>query len=214
MSCTEWNDSLIGRLYGELDAGEAAALTAHLESCVECRLRLDDFRRVRSALRDDERHAPAAPRVVVLRPRRQLGWTALAASILGAGLLAGVGAGAGYVLGRGAAPPQAGSAGALPANTGPETEALVRREVDRRLAAMQDTIAASRSSDDRAVSSPELKAEIAKLEKRMNGMRSADLEFVLDQIGASEFRTGTRIGKTNEALRTVALASSPYANEQ
>ena len=66
MSCTAWNDSLIGRLYGELDAEKRAALAAHLEACADCRERLDDFRRVRTVLRDDEQEAPAPPRFVVV----------------------------------------------------------------------------------------------------------------------------------------------------
>lgn len=215
MSCTAWNDRLIGRLYGELDGVDAAALTAHLESCAACRETLDQFGRVRTALRDEGQHTPAAPRVVVLRARRHLGGMGLAASLLGAALLAGIGAGAGFALGRGAAPPPEGGTAAIPANPAVDTEALVRREVDRRLAALKEAnVASSRRPEERSVSSPELKAELARLEKKLNGMRAADLEFVLDQIGASEFRTGTRIGKTNEALRTVALAGNPHANEQ
>jgi hypothetical protein len=140
---------------------------------------------------------------------------ALAASLLGAALLAGAGAGAGYALGRGAAVPPAADAALNSAKPVVDTEELVRREVDRRLAAQNAASSeTSKLGGDRAVSSPELRAELAKLEKKMNGMRAADLDFVLDQIGASEFRTGTRIGKTNEALKTVALASNPYANAQ
>jgi hypothetical protein len=48
----------------------------------------------------------------------------------------------------------------------------------------------------------------------MNGARTADIDYVLDQIAASEVRVGDRIGKTNQALRTVALASNPPVNEQ
>jgi hypothetical protein len=215
MSCTAWNDSLVGRLYGEIDGDDAAALTAHLASCGDCRETLDEFRRVRTVLRDDEPQVAATPRVVVLRGRTRMGWMALAASLLGAALLAGAGAGAGYALGRGAAAPPAGNAALGSAKPVVDTEDLVRREVDRRLAALTSASGETSSKGgDRAVSSPELKAELAKLEKKMNGMRAADLDFVLDQIGASEFRTGTRIGKTNDALKTVALASNPYANAQ
>jgi hypothetical protein len=48
----------------------------------------------------------------------------------------------------------------------------------------------------------------------LNGARAADLDYVLDQLAASEYRVANRIGKTNDALRTVALASNPYAVEQ
>jgi hypothetical protein len=48
----------------------------------------------------------------------------------------------------------------------------------------------------------------------MNGARAADLDYALDQIAASEFRIGARLGNTNQALKTVALANNPYLNEQ
>jgi hypothetical protein len=213
MSCANWKSSLIGRLYGEIEADDAAALTVHLETCADCRETLEEFGRVRTALRDEAQEASAAPRVVILRDRPRLRFAALAASVLGAALLAGAGAGAGYALGLGAAPATATTAVAAAPNGA--TEEFVRREVDRRLAALRDPsgAAAGKTGKD-SVSSPELRAELAKLEKKINGQRAADLDYVLDQIGASEFRTGTRIGKTNEALRTVALASNPYVNEQ
>jgi hypothetical protein len=214
MSCANWKNSLIGRLYGEIEADDAAALTAHLETCAGCRETLEEFGRVRTTLREDAQQASAAPRVVILRDRPRLRFAALAASVLGAALLAGAGAGAGYALGLGAAPAPTATTTAVPAAPNAATEELVRREVDRRLATLGDRSAVARKSGEDSVSSPELRAELAKLEKKINGQRAADLDYVLDQIGASEFRTGTRIGKTNEALRTVALASNPYANEQ
>ena len=67
---------------------------------------------------------------------------------------------------------------------------------------------------ERPISSPELRAELAKFERRLNGARAADLDYVLDQIAASEVRVGARLGQTNQALRSVALASNPYVNEQ
>lgn len=214
MACANWKNSLMGRLYGEIDTEEAAALAAHLEGCADCRESLDDLQRVRTVLREDEPAVPATPRVVVLRARPVLRHAALAASILGAALLAGVGAGAGYALGRTSAPSPSAAGKAVPVAAA-DTEELVRREVDRRLAALQKSSADEPARGaERSVSAPELKSELAKLEKKMNGQRAADIDFVLDQIGASEFRTGARIGKTNEALRTVALASNPYATAQ
>jgi hypothetical protein len=70
------------------------------------------------------------------------------------------------------------------------------------------------SAAEHAVNQSELRAEFAKFERRLNGTRAADLDYVLDQIAASEFRVGSRLGKTNQALRSVALANTPYANEQ
>ena len=67
---------------------------------------------------------------------------------------------------------------------------------------------------ERPANSPDLRAELAKFERRLNGARAADLDYVLDQIAASEVRISTRLGRTNQALRSVALASNPYVNEQ
>ena len=69
-------------------------------------------------------------------------------------------------------------------------------------------------SGEPPLTSAELRAELAKFERRMNGARTADVDYVLDQIAASETRVGNRIGKTNQALRTVALASNRGVNEQ
>ncbi len=223
MSCTMWHESLIGRLYGEIEADKDAALAVHLASCASCRETLDDFRRVHTLLRENEPVTPRVPRVVVLRDRSGFRPALLAASLLGAAVLAGAGAGAGYALGSGrTAGPAAASP--TPAAAGVSTEELVRREVDRRLGALQDarTLAAGSTrggttadaSGERPVTSKALGAEFAKFERRLNGARTADLEYVLDQIAASEFRVGTRLGKTNQALRSVALASNPYVNEQ
>jgi hypothetical protein len=175
-------------------------------------------------MRENEPVTPRVPRVVVLRDRARFRPALLAASLLGAAVLAGAGAGAGFALGAGrgvVTSPVATNARA--AATIP-TEELVRREVDRRLAALQDAqMAATGSSSgrtstdpsvDRPVTSKALGTELAKFERRLNSTRAAELEYVLDQIAASEFRVGTRLGKTNEALRSVALASNPYVNEQ
>ena len=224
MSCTTWNDSLTERLYDEIGAEDDAALAAHLATCASCRERLDEFRRLRTALREDEPDMPRVPRVVVLRDRSRFRPALLAASLLGAAVLAGAGAGAGYALGQGHAPaPAVVVAAPLPA-PGVSTEELVRREVDRRIAALKEsqTIAAASKPRDtsqgpigvRPVSSPELRAEFAKFERRLNGARAADLDYILDQIAASEVRIGARLGQTNQALRSVALASNPYVNEQ
>lgn len=224
MSCTTWHDSLTSRLYGEIGKEDDVALSAHLESCVSCRETLDEFQRVRTLLREDEPDMPLVPRVVVLYDRSRFRPALLAASLLGTAILAGAGAGAGYALGLGHAPAPAAHLAATPVTAGVSTEELVRREVERRMAALQESrmnAASSESSGkvptaspERAVNASELRAEFAKLERRLNGAREADLDYVLDQIAASEFRIGTRLGKTNQALRSVALANTPYVKEQ
>jgi hypothetical protein len=224
MTCTTWHDHLIDRLYDEIGDEADAALSAHLETCAGCREGLEEFRRLRIRLQDDAADVPRVPRVVVLRDRWRLRPALLAASLLGAAVLAGAGAGAGYALGRNRSPAPSVVASDGSESSAVATEDLVRREVDRRFAALEAsrTVAGAarpegsttESPGGRAVSPAELRAEFAKFERRMNGARAADLDYVLDQIAASEYRVGARLGKTNQALRSVALASTPYANEQ
>jgi len=216
MTCTPWHDSLTGRLYGEIGAEEDAALTAHLETCADCRKALEDFQSVRTLLREDASDTPRVPRVIVLQPRSRFRPALLAASILGAVVLAGAGAGAGYALGLGRSPAPAAIAATTPVTPQESTEELVRREVDRRLASFQESrpSAAAEPSGERPVKASDLRAEFAKFERRLNTARATDLDYVLEQIAASEFRVGTRLGKTNQALRTVALANTPYLDEQ
>src|SRR5580765_4592048 len=115
MSCTTWKESLIGRLYGEIDAADDAALDVHLASCASCRETLDELRSVRTLLRENEPVIPRSPRVVVLRDRARFRPALLAASLLGAAVLAGAGAGAGYAWGRGRVPAVQAAAATDPA---------------------------------------------------------------------------------------------------
>ena len=147
----------------------------------------------------------------------------MAASLVGAAILAGAGAGLGYAWGRGQAPPQTAAVTTQPAAATGATEDAVRREVDRRFAAWEASqsngaktvpVGNGAAAVDPAVTSSALRAEFDKFERRLNGARASDLDYMLEQIAASEYRVGSRIGKTNDALRTVALASNPYVAEQ
>ncbi len=224
MSCEMWNDRLIGRLYGDVGPGDDAALTAHLSGCERCRTALDGFQRVRAVLHQDASDEPRVPRVVVLRDRSRIRPALMAASLLGAAALAGAGAGAGYALGRAGSPAKATTAAPTRSALDPVTEELVRREVDRRVAAavaLREGAIGSKAQRDatypageRPLSSSTLRTELAKFERQWNGARAADLDYVLDQIAASEVRVGAQIGKTNDALRYVALTNNPRASER
>jgi predicted anti-sigma-YlaC factor YlaD len=204
MTCSEWHDHLIERLYGEISPESDAALSEHLEGCEGCRGGLAEFQRVRRQLQDDAGDLPRGPRVVVLRDRSRYRTALMAASLLGAAVLAGAGAGAGYALGVARVP---SSAAISPTKVGADTAStaeLVRQEVNRRLAALESAHATAPTASfaasdrgpaaDRPVSAADLRAEFAKFERRLNGTREADLDYVLDQIAA--------------------LASTPYASEQ
>jgi Putative zinc-finger len=218
MDCTHWNESLIGRLYDEISAEENVALETHLGTCAACRATLDDMRRVRGVLAADEPVVPRAPRVVVLRAHRSWTRSAMAASLLGAALLGGLGTGAGYALGRQRAPqapvattgPEAGRPTAVTLD--PATEELIRNEVARRVEAIEAARPAAEAPD--AIRAADLKAELARFERKLNAARATELDYMLGEIEASELRTGSRIGKTNDAIRTVALASNGYVPAQ
>lgn len=227
MSCENWNEKIIGRLYGDSAPADDAALEDHLAACSRCRDEIDALRRVRAVLAEDEPAVPRAPRVVVLRERSRFRPSAIAASLLGGALLAGLGAGLGYAVGTrpapgASAPPVAGAAAAassadaaMPAKVDAATEAMIRSEIDRRWAALESAAKTSGAgTEPKTVTAAELRAELAKFERKWNGARAADLDYVIDQIQASEVRTGERIGKTNQALRYVALASNPYVSPQ
>jgi hypothetical protein len=215
MNCARWNDSLIGRLYGEISTEDDAALEQHLSLCSSCRETLEEFGRIRSVLAADEPAVPRLPRVVVLRGSPRWRSAAIAASILGAALLAGTGAGAGYALGARRQAPPAAVATQLPAELDPVTESLIRQEIDRRVASMRAQAAPAEPTPAReGVTPQELQAQLARFERKINDSRASDLDYLLTQIEASEVRSGTRIGKTNEALRTVALASNPYIGSE
>ncbi|HEX4823416.1 MAG TPA: zf-HC2 domain-containing protein [Candidatus Polarisedimenticolaceae bacterium] len=210
MECASFHDHLIGRLYGELAAEDDAALDGHLAGCASCRTTLEEFARVRSILAEDEPAVPRIPRVLVLRPRARWRTAALAASIAGAALLTGTGIGAGYAIGsrRNAPAPVAMT---TPAALDDATQQFVRDEVARRLAAAS---AAKPVEKPAGLSAADVQSQLAKFERKVNDARAADLDYMLGQLEASELRTGSRIGKTNEAIKNVALASNPYMGSQ
>lgn len=223
MECELWNDRITGRLYDEIEPDDDAALTAHLAGCARCRATLDGFQGVRVALRQDASDEPRLPRVVVLKDRSRFRPALMAASLLGAAALAGAGAGAGYALGRDHTPPGTPAGASTRAALDASTEELVRREVDRRIAAAVASRESTKGAEspqtavnppgERPVTTSALRAELAKFERQWNGARAADLDYVLDQIAASEVRVGTHIGKTNDALRYVALANNRVSEQ-
>jgi anti-sigma factor RsiW len=217
MSCERWNEAILGRLYDETEPDQDRALESHLEGCAACRASVSELRRLRAVLRENEPEVPRAPRVVVLRDAARFRPALLAASLAGAALLAGAGAGAGYAVGRQAAPETAAptTVAAAPASLDPATEALVRKEVESRWAALTAALPPKEAEPTSpAVSQDDLQAAFAKFEGKLYRNRADELDYLLGQIEASEVRTGARIGQTNQALRYVALASNPNVSER
>jgi hypothetical protein len=219
MSCERYQQTIVGRLYEENTPQEDAALDAHLTGCSACASDLASLARVRGAIRDNEPELPRVPRVVVLGTRPRFQPALLAASLLGAALLAGGAAGGGYALLKRPAPAPATASAPMPA-LDPASEALIAKEVDRRvalLAARHEAPAgpgAPVETSGGAVTKAELEAALGRLERKVNGARAADLDYMMSQVTASEVRSGQRIGQTNQALRYVALASNPRVSEQ
>jgi hypothetical protein len=136
MSCTAWHDNLTERLYGEIEKGDDARLTAHLDSCASCRQTLDAFQSVRGLMRDDEQDVRRVPRVVVLRERFRFRPALMAASLAGTVILAGLGAGAGYawaiVSGAAAQPTVPGGDALIRPADGPRARTRLRIRRGRR----------------------------------------------------------------------------------
>lgn len=220
MDCARWNEAIVGRLYQENSAEDDAALDRHLMECASCRTTLDEMSGVRTILAEGEPAVPRPPRVVVLGRRASWRPAAIAASILGAALLAGAGAGAGYAIASARTTRPTGEPTATatpPASVDEATAALIKNEVDRRVAAIQASQPPATSATPKtagSVSEDQLRAELARLERKMNDSRAADVGYLLNEMEASEARIGTRLGKTNEAIKNVALASNPYAGAQ
>jgi anti-sigma factor RsiW len=212
MPCDNYRARLVALLYDDIDASDRADVASHLGSCAVCRESLAALDATRDALREAAPEVPRAPRVLVVG--RRGAWSrpglAFAAGVVGAVLAAGGGA-AGYAYGI-------GRATAVPP-TNPEIAAgVVEREVDRRWQALEASLAASRPAQGAAVppaiTKGDLEAALRRLERKIDGSRASDLEYMQNLVTASERRTGGWIGETQKALRYVALANNPALSEQ
>jgi len=213
MSCEPYRPHLVGLLYDDIGDSDRAATVAHLASCESCRRDYAELAGVRAALRESAPDVPRAPRVLVVgsRASRPRTWLAFAAGIAAA-LLAAGGAATGYVYGSGRA------ATVRPVEPPPATADLVAREVDRRWQALQQSVSEAslaRSSPDAAtITKDDLEAALRRLERKIDGSRASDLDYVQNLVAASERRTGNWIGETQKALRYVALANNPALSER
>ena len=227
MSCERWKPVLVAHLYDEIDAAERAALTEHLAGCADCRREMEELAVARERIREVELDVPSAPRLLVLssRPRARL-VLAFAAGVACALLLGAAAGVAGYRLAGGGASAATGVASEPVTASGDDA---IRREVDRRWSALEaelkaradGTRPASPASQavpartrDVAITREQLETALSRFERRMNASRSSDIDYVLNQIAASEERTGFRIGETRQALRYVALANNPALSEK
>jgi hypothetical protein len=232
MSCDRWNNEWVAHLYDELSEGEESILREHLAECPDCRATMEELEGSRAALRDACPEVPSRPAVIVLRPASRFrpfwAWVASAACaivVFASGLAAGrLGAPSQRLPHDVAQTPAAGATeGATPAAfDGATRDELVSRIADlsSRLDAIEQgsgkpSAADTASNDgDPWLTKAEFLEAMQRHERRADLKRSRDYEFVLSQIAAAEWRTGTQIGETREALNWVALRSDPRLSER
>jgi len=209
MQCKEWNDEWVSHLYGELDAAETARLEQHLLSCLSCKEQLAGLQLSREWIQQGEPDLPAVPRVVVLKPRPtwSTAWSFAAGAACALLLF-----GSGFMI-----------AANRTASTGPETQQAESQPVadPTEVAELRAELSSLRSRLDRVESAPATEAaqmaswetELEKLEKRVQGERAKDLEYVMESLTATELRTGSWIDQTQDALTMLALRQDPNVRE-
>jgi hypothetical protein len=227
MPCKQWNDGWIAKLYDELEPADERALDAHLERCAACRETLEELRASHELLQEASPEVPAAPRVVVLRPRPiwSSAW-AFAAGAACALLLFGLGFVAGpRWTGTGDGPPQElAQTDATQMHRPAEQTALADTTpvvfeptgelrddlftIEQRLARLEE------QPVEDALTPVLLRDELDRLERRMNQERVRDLEYVIRSLTASELRTGTWMDQTQDQLTLLALRQDPRFNER
>ncbi len=223
MSCKEWKEHLIARLYRELDPEEDERLSRHLATCAACVLELGELTRTGEFFRASAGDVPSAPRVVLLAARSsRLPFLAFAASLAGVGLLSGLAVAWAWQA-RGTAE---GLARSVPAvgQTDPRTHGMSREEMEKwleaRLEGLRDERGARREPErlarppERPLTKPEVEALLARMERKLDRGRAADVQYLLGEMAAVEARTGLQLGETQQAIKYLALASDPRISEQ
>ena len=214
MSCKEWNEQWVARLYGELDPGEESRLERHVASCASCSARLEELERTRALLREGTPAIPPAPRAVVLRSSawRHPAWgfaAGLAAvlAVFAAGAFAGMTA-----LGR----PEAAGAVADSAERAALEQRVVTLEAElvRLAASREEQLAATTvpASAPRCATPEDLAAGLAKLEEQVRYDRMTDVDYLLGEMQTVERRAAGWVDETREAVRLVA--ANPRLSER
>ena len=228
MSCESFRESLVSRLYAELDPAEGERLDSHLEGCEACRSELEGLSNARARIRDAEPVAPPSPRVVVLSPRPSVPrYLSFAAGIGWGAVLLSVGLVAGWNLAPAESRPteiagdssagsrvQAVPARSDDADTGVTLEALeaMQRKIDdqeRRIQTLTATTAMQAS-----LSRQEYESGLARLRNDVDQQQADNLRFFFHEVRGVEERTNGRINETQQALQHIVLASDPRINAQ
>jgi hypothetical protein len=220
MPCNEWNEQWVAKLYDELDPEEDRRLARHLEGCEDCRHALDELGQSRELLQASSPNVPASPRVVVLRPSglRQPLW-AFASGLAAALLVFAVGLGVGYK--ALSAEPNA-EVPQLQARIASDAEA--RSALEARIGALEVQLIQQASATPAETTPPEavqamvsrdqFEDGLRRLEQRVNFERARDMEFLLGEMTAVEWRAGKWVDETREAVQLAFYQSDPRFNER
>lgn len=217
MSCRQWNEQWVAKLYDELEPAEERRLEEHLATCESCRGTLDDLATSRLLLREGMAAIPSAPRAIVLRPGRPV-W-AFASGLAAALLLFALGAWAGAgVLGD--AFEERADRGA-----GPTADETVRLALERRIVTLEAQLAELATAATETPTEPapaavdcvtreELAADLGQIEQRFKYERLGDVEYLMGEMKSIERRAAGWVDETREAVRLVALTGDPRLNER
>ena len=228
MACQHWNDEWVAHLYDELEPDDERTLQDHLSACATCRQHMDELAISRDWLRQASPAVPAAPPVVVLRPRGyfQPVWAyaagaACAMVVFGVGLIAGyhlLASGPGELASRvdnGASPGEI-----LPASDpSAESTAELRAQIQALLQRVDSLERRDAGPDPSATQQAfltrnQLDEALDRSEQRRKVERAQDFQFLLEEITAAEHRTGAYLDETRQALQVVALRSDPRFSER
>ena len=219
MPCNEWNEQWVAKLYDELDPEEDRRMTRHLESCEDCRRAIDELGRSREMLKASSPYVPASPRVVALRPSglRQPLW-AFASGLAAALLVFAVGLGVGYQALSGKPNDEVPQ---LQARISSDAEA--RSALEARIDALEAQLIQQATSAKETAPPETLQAVVTRdqfedglrrLEQRVNFERARDMEFLLGEMTAVEWRAGKWVDESREAVLLAFLLSDPRFNER
>lgn len=208
MACKEWNDGWVARLYDELDPAESRSLDEHLVSCDDCRETLEQLEQSRELIRSAIPDVPGSPRVLMLQGTtlRRPVW-AFAAGIAAALLVFAAGLYAGLRL--------PGDPPVDLAATATENPLMLTRleRLEGEIAGLRAAAAADPAGAT-AITPKELDDRLAALERGLQSERVRDVEFLLDEIRATEWRAAHWVDENREALRLVALRNDPRLSER
>lgn len=212
MPCNEWKDQWIAQLYGELDPAEGQLAERHLAACSACRRTLEELGSSRRILRECAPAVPAAPRVVMLRPRGhwRAGWAFASGLALGATALVAIALLAWGPARRGADEPPSPDWSRVEARL-QQIELLVHEIETRPAASVQET---GRQPLEPQLTRAQFNQELERISRRFDVERARDLETFWQSLMAAQVRADTRMDRTEQALTYLALRQDPRLRER